>query len=367
MTTAEVLDRVLSFQSRGDILTQPGVFRGQRFNPAWGGYEREENNIFFAFTVIHILKRIAPGLSVQEQVKIDQSISHVKALLPYYMNPFDGLSVNYWPRFPAGHFPNGKLYRHTERFKASDDIDDTGYAMAIWGPDLIDFDALTQKLIPFCQGVVRKNHKTDPVLSNLPAYNTWMGHHMAVDVDVCVLANFLPPLLATRKALNQYDEASLDFLVEVVGNRWYTGIPHLVCGYYFKVPVMVYHLARHLNLLPDPWATKIKDAILRDWDSLSAYIENPIHRLIMDSAAIYLGVKPAGLEPVITEHEVAQPYTCYYMGMLTALDYPIINQIADQPFFQVQKKCEAFNWALWLENQVLRSGYLPGPLWWSSL
>jgi hypothetical protein len=360
----EGLKLLAELQSKGDEFTQPGIFPGQRFNPTWGSYERQENNIFFALTILHLLKRIQPFLPEEGQQIIENIDHNVKSIFHYYLNPFDGLSVNYWPRFPAGHFPNGYFYHLSDRFKAPDDIDDTGYAFAIWGPSVADFEALTKKVIPYCQGISRKNHKIPSHLAKLPAYNTWMGHHMAVDVDVCVLANFLPPILAAKSDLNQYDEASLDYLVEVVGNRWYLKIPHLVCGYYFKVPVMAYHLARHLSLLPDPWAQKIKDALIRDWEAILKTAAVPLHHLILDSAARYLNI-PIQADFEMSLEQARSRYTCYYMGMLTPLDFPVINQIADKGLFQVQKYCESFNIALWLENQVLKAGAKPGRLWWS--
>jgi hypothetical protein len=363
-TVSAALTLLSQLQSQGDELTQPGVFRGQRFNPYWGKYHREENNIFFALTVLHILKRVEPFVGEADIKVINEIDAKVKALLPYYVNPFDGLSYNYWPRFPAGHFPNGFLYHRSARFKAPDDIDDTGYAYAIWGPSIADFEALTKKVIPYCQGVTRRNHKIPKHLAALPAYNTWMGHHMAVDVDVCVLANYLPPMLAAKRDLNQYDEASLKFLQEVVQDKWYLKIPHLVCGYYLKVPVMAYHLARHLDLLPDPWQSKIRASLVRDWEAIVKTQEEPMHGLVLDSAARYLGLGSVQTVPMTLEN-VRQPYTCYYMGMITPLDFPVINQIADGGLFQVRKTCEAFNVALWIENQVLRAGHKPGRLWWS--
>lgn len=352
--------------SQGTDETMPGLVRGQRFNQWWGGYVREENNIFFGLTVAYVLQRMAPAWSPAMQQQVSELVAGLRNQLHWFTNPHDHLSVNYWPRFPAGHFPNGKFYHLNPRFKAPDDIDDTGYALSLWGPDLIDVEDLTNKVIPYCQGVTRKNGKTPPVLAKLPAYNTWMGHHMAVDVDVCVLANYLPPVLALRKDLNLYDVASLDFLVRVVEEKWYQKIPHLVCGYYLRIPIMAYHLARNLNLLPDPWASKIKAALLRDWDQIMATVAEPMHYLVLDSAALYLGISDhMASSQVLSLQQAMQPYTCYYMGMVTPLDYAPVNAIAHYGLFQVRKRCLAFNVALWLENRTLHAGYRPGPFWWS--
>lgn len=349
--------------SSGTDLVLPGLVKGQRFNPWWGGYEREENNIFFGFCVAYVLQRMAPAWPEQYKVEVQQIIDGLSAQLRWFQNPHDGLSFNYWPRFPAGHFPNGKFYHLSSQFKASDDIDDTGYALSLWGPQLLDIDALTRKISPFCQGVVRQNSKTPTVLSSLPAYNTWMGHHMAVDVDVCVLANYLPPILASKQDLNRYDEASLNFLLKVVEERWYLKIPHLVCGYYLRVPIMTYHIARNLNLLPEPWQGKIKKALVRDWEQILTTQAEHMHALVLDTAAMYLDIDWQA-EPM-TLAEAQQPYTCYYMGMLTAVDRPMVNWLAPYGLFQVRKRCPALNLAFWLENQTLKTGYRPGPLWWT--
>ncbi|MBL4587090.1 MAG: hypothetical protein JKX84_08565, partial [Flavobacteriales bacterium] len=124
-TEAEaLLTELQKLQSVGNSIYPKGVFSSQRYHP-FLPYKREDDNLFFTASVVHILQGIASKLTSDEAKIADEIIAPAKQSFSLFKNK-DGLDTfNFWQTKPSRHFPNGRFMHRFKHFQIPDDVDDT--------------------------------------------------------------------------------------------------------------------------------------------------------------------------------------------------------------------------------------------------
>lgn len=353
MTIREQLERVASLQSSGTEVYPAGIFPSQRYHPPLG-IVREDDNVFFTACIVHILQELGGKLEKGEREVSQGIISSALAAYPLFRNK-DGLDTyNFWRTRPSGHFPNGNLMHRFEHFRIPDDIDDTALVYLTENATKERVGELREKLKGHANLAYRQARNTLPEYRHLRVYSSFIGKNMYIDFDVCVLSNLMRLiLLHFATELNEYDRDSLHFICEVVRKGQHQTLPYRVAPQYATTPLILYHLARLLPLLPEEYtdiAPIVRDG-LRQWHgTLGVGME----RLMLENSLLKLK-EPMALGDEYPMSLAADTGFNYFIaGMLTAFEGRLVQRMAESSLTHLRYRCEAFNRILLLENAVLR-------------
>lgn len=353
MTIREQLEHLASLQSSGTEVYPAGIFPSQRYYPPLG-IVREDDNVFFTACIIHILQKLDGKLEEGEREVSQGIIGAALAAYPIFRNK-DGLDTyNFWRTRPSGHFPNGKLMHRFEHFRIPDDIDDTALVFLTENATKERVGELREKLKGHANLAYRQARNTLSEYRHLRAYSSFIGKNMYIDFDVCVLSNLMRLILMHFPSeLNGYDRDSLHFICEVVRKGQHLTMPYRVAPQYASTPLILYHLARLLPLLPKEYADiapAVRDG-LRQWHGKLAV---GMERLMLENALLRLNEPTDAGDGYPMTLAADEGFHYFIAGMLTAFEGSMVQRMAESPLTHLRYRCEAFNRVLLLENAVLR-------------
>lgn len=355
MTAAEQLAQLSSLQSAGTAIYPAGIFPSQRYQPHLG-IVREDDNVFFTACIVHILQGIDRKLNEAERAISHAICEKALAAYPRYSNK-DGLDTyNYWQTMPSRHFPNGRFMHRWEHFRIPDDVDDTALVMLTQGASQERVGALREKLKNHANLAYRQALNTLPEYQGLRAYSSFIGKNMYIDFDVCVLSNLMRLILKHfPDELNAYDSDSLHFICEVLRQGQHLTMPYRVAPQYASTPLILYHVARLLPLLPPAYAD-VRPIVLNGLHDYHSQLPVGMEKLLLENALLQLDEVPAQLLEYPDSIVLSKDFQYYIAGMLTAFEGGLVQWLAAKPLFHLRYRSEAFNRALLLENAVLRRG-----------
>ncbi len=348
-----LLDVLEKAQSKGTSVYPKGIFPSQRYQPHLG-IVREDDNVFFTACIVHVLQGISAMLTEEELAIVQRISDSALSAYPLYRNK-DGLDTyNYWRTRPSGHFPNGNLMHRFEHFRIPDDVDDTALVMLTEQASRERVAALREKLKGHANLAYRRARNTLPEYRDLKVYSSFIGKHMYIDFDVCVLSNLMRLILRHfPDDLNAYDRDSLHFICEVVRKRQHITMPYRVAPQYSTTPLILYHLGRLLPMLPDQFAD-IRPQVTAELLQWHTELPLGIDKLLLENVLLKSSVPFSS--QVEYSDEVAGDRHFYYFiaGMLTAFEGNVVQWLAESPRTHLRYRSEAFNLTVLIENRVLR-------------
>lgn len=346
------IERIAHLQSKGDAPFSAGLFPAQRVNPVIG-YKRTDTTMFFSAIIAFTLQSIRSEAGSDQQDLIDGIIQRVVANYPDFRNK-DGLETyNFWKTKPSGHFPNGHIFRRFEHFRIPDDIDDTAFAYLTTQPEKEDLLWLKNKLAEHANLSRQRIRNTYPEYQSLQAYSTWFGKNMYIEFDVSVLCNMLYCIYKYNLPLNQHDGDSLEYVRSVIETGRYTDVPFRCAHQYPRTPLIVYHVSRLIATFDPEQLRTIREKLISDAGKILSQTKNPMDRVILSISLLRLGEKTSRI-PV--ENFTTNEFKGFYFfiaGLLTAYENAFLYKIAAIPIFHMHWICEAHNWTLLAEYEVL--------------
>jgi len=353
MTAKDSLVRLASLQSKGTAIYPAGIFPSQRYQPHLG-IVREDDNVFFTACIVYILQQLGHLFTPDEHAIAEEICRSAISAYPLFKNK-DGLDTyNYWQTRPSRHFPNGLWMHRFEHFRIPDDIDDTALVLLTEKASKERVGILREKLKAHANLAYRQAKNTFKEYQHLKVYSTFIGKNMYIDMDVCALSNLMRLILPHfANELNAYDTDSLHFICETVRKGQHIQSPYRVAPQYSTTPLILYHLARLLPLLP-AGHQDIRPTVIAQLHQYHHNLPLGFNKLLLENELLKLGESIADM-PVYPS-EMAEDTDFYYFiaGMLTAFEGELPQYFAVSPWTQFRYRSEAFNQTLLLENHVLR-------------
>jgi len=351
----DLLRSLAQEQSQGDSVYPKGIFPSQRYHP-FLPYEREDDNLFFTASIVHILQQVDKALTENEKAIVDEIVESAKTAYPLFKNK-DGLDTyNFWQTVPSRHFPNGKLMHRLEHFRIPDDVDDTALVFLTESVTKERVAQLREKLKLHANLAYKRAFNPLPKYRDLKCYSTFFGKQMYIEFDVCVLSNLMRLILLhfNTDELNEYDRDTLQFISEVIKSGEHRSKPFYAAPNYPTTDLILYHITRLLPLLPEPYKGQVENTLRADISNRSVKAKD-MNRLILESSAIKLGLQEVGHQNVYpSEVELDNHFYFFHAGMITAFENWLAQRFAAHPFFHIRYKSKALNRALLIENMVLR-------------
>ena len=351
-TSQLLVDKIGNLQSDGDRYFPEGIFPAYRDNSLIG-YNRPDTTIFFSAIISFTLQSIRGSADIETQQKIDLIVNKVIQNYPDFRNK-DGLKTyNFWKTKPSKHFPNGHIFRHFEHFRIPDDVDDTAFIYLTSDPDRAEILWLKEKLKQHANGSKQWIQNTYPEYRQLKAYSTWFGKNMYIEFDVCVLTNILYFIFRNDLPLNEHDHDSLEYIRSVVATNRYLDVPFRCAHQYPRTSLIIYHVSRLIAAF-DPLALQsIKEKLIDDALKLLKESKSPMDKVILSTSLLRFGIKA---ERIPIETFTLNDFKGFYFfiaGLLTAYENKILYKISGNELFHMHWLCEAHNWTLLAEYEIL--------------
>lgn len=354
-----LLLELTSLQSRGDSIYPKGIFTSQRYHP-FLPYKREDDNLFFTASVVHILQELRPRLSDEERIIADQIITEAIRTYGLFANK-DGLDTyNFWQTKPSRHFPNGWFMHRFKHFQIPDDVDDTSLVFLTENATKERVGKLRDKLKFHANLAYKRASNPLPKYRDLKCYSTFFGKRMYIEFDICVLSNLMRLILKhfNEDELNEYDRDTLHFISEVISNDEHRSLPFYSAPNYPTTELILYHVARLIPSLPESCKVKIEAKVKNDIsESLSS--TTGMNRIVLENSAMKLGLSVQPRDGNLEEAQNDPKFFFFHAGMITAFENPLAQKLASNSFFHLRYASKALNRALLLENLVLKRDINP--------
>ena len=354
----DLLLELRTLQSKGDSIYPNGVFPSQRYHP-FLPYVREDDNLFFTASVVHMLQGVNDYFTEAEKARVDKMITEAKSSYQLFQNK-DGLDTyNFWQTKPSRHFPNGKFMHRFKHFQIPDDVDDTALVFLTEHASKERVTELREKLKKHANLAYKQAFNPLGKYRDLKCYSTFFGEKMYIEFDICVLSNLMRVILPHFKDdLNEYDHDTLKFVTDAIVNDEHNSLPFYSAPNYPTTELILYHVSRLIPLLPSAYKTKIDAKIKAD---IQSYLKRSsgMNRLILENAALKLNIEIESNTFHSTDVLNDESFYFFHAGMITAFENSVVQKLADNAFFHLRYTSKALNRALLIENMVLKRSLTP--------
>ena len=314
---------------------------------------RPDDNIFFSASVLYVLQSLTKFFNAEE-IQIVKEIGNL--LIPnfqHYTNKPERNSYNFWQKKEGKHFPNGTVLHKLSKFKLPDDIDTTSLIQMV---NRVKYDEAlkTKKCLPnYANGYkywVRNGYEQFKIYK---AYSTWFGEKMPIELDACVLSNCLLWICYNNFKLKENDFASIMLLEDVVFKSLYFSKAFQIAPEYPKSEIIIYHLARLAS--KSDYLANVTNKLIDDIKLMYNTTNNRFAKLILQTSLLRLGIRNSddlGIKSIDIDN-----YWWFTAGMISVYSNTILQQLAPMSVFHFRFISPSFNWALVLENQVLKKSF----------
>ena len=355
MTLDEIIKRIATLQSEGDLYFDEGLFPAQRTNRLLN-YQRPDTTIFFTAIIVFTLKKIKHLVSSKSQILIDKIAAKAVQNYPTFQNK-DGLKTyNFWKTKPSRHFPNGHIFRHFEHFRIPDDVDDTAMIYLTSSSTHEELRWLKEKLSLHANLSKQQIRNTYPEYRDLKAYSTWFGKNMYIEFDACVLSNILYCIYEHQLPINQHDTDSLKYIRSVIETDRYLTEPFRCAHQYPRTVPIIYHVARLMGAFTIPELEPIREKLIVDTRQLLQKKQHTLDEIVLQTSLMRLGAKEVLNAKFGVSNLDKKDFKDFYFfiaGLLTAYENPLLYRLAISPLTQMRWECEAHCWTLVAEYMAL--------------
>ncbi len=372
-TIHSIIQKIASLQSRGAQYFPQGIFPSYRQNK-YLFYKRPDTNIFYTASIVFVLNQLKSSLPADSQLIVEEITS--KAIKNYssFQNK-DGLKTyNFWQTPKDGrvsnHFPNGYIFHRSEHFRLPDDIDDTSLVYLTSQASKDEVVWLKEKLqlhANLSEGPTKKRQikNTFKHYKDLEIYSTWFGKNMAIEFDACALCNLMYLFEEHQLPHNAYDIDTYQYLVGIVKRKEFISHPFRVSHNYATAPLVIYHLARLLGGFANTPLESCRKELIELALLLYQIEKVAMNKILLQTSLLKLSraddfgykneIEDCLKADSILNLLIPDPDFCYFLGpLLSSYEYPILQFFAPMKITQMDWKCEAHEWVLFLENLIER-------------
>jgi len=243
-----------------------------------------------------------------------------------------------------------------------DDMDCTALSLLALGAN----DSTAESIHVLMQAFVNNSSKTVrsviPAFDTLGAYSTWFGIKFPVVFDMSVLCNVLAFVNAYNLPWKKADSASLEVIVKTIQNDYHISKPVYVSPVYPKTSLILYHIARLMNVKKIPQLESLKIKLVADAARELLLTDNFMEKVILNIAMLKWGYRPPDLIlPASREivKKVEHNNFSFFIANLPSYFKDFLKLLATKKHLGFYNYfCPAFNDALLLEYLVLKRRWL---------
>jgi hypothetical protein len=354
---SRLLRDIASRQVVQDGFYYVGTFPGTRIHASRPQKVSEDNNIFFSGLIAMGLRNIRGGLAGADRDLCDSITARARRAYPYYQNRKGRMTFNFWPTNPPVLFPGDPVLVHLKHSHAlPDDLDDSSILL-----DNMDLPDSTLRRIKalmeaHANGLTGTLHTGYSRYKRAPAYSTWYGKRMPIDMDCSVLCNILYWVCRNRLPFSRVDSASIVVLKDMIVRELPWRDPAFVSPHYSRTPVILYHIGRLLGSCSIAALDSLKPLLLSETRAALAHTDSYMDQVLLSSTLLRLGAPPASV-PAIVIHSMDEDDASFVFFIASFSDYfrnPFRRIFLQNRFIRYEFRSVAYNRFLLLEYMVLR-------------
>ena len=355
-----LLKKIAAQQVKQDDYFLPGIFPSFISKRESFSDKKKDNNIFFNTLIAYTLSDIKLYVAKDNQLLIDEILSNAKPVFSKFKNQKGRNTYNFWRTDTSFKYPyRGLINPFKKNITLPDDMDDTVLSLlALQANDSVA-SAVHALMQSFTNSDSNKVRSVISSYAQLPAYSTWFGKKFPVVFDVSVLCNLLSFVQLYNLPWTKADSASLNVIVATIKNNDHINQPVYASPYYPKTSLILYHIARLMNIKKIPELDALKVKLLTDAVTEFANTKNIVEKIILSSAIIKWGYTPPAFElPTIDEAEstIEQNDFSFFVGNIPSYFPGWLRKYATEKntglFYHY---CPAYNDALLLEYLLLKN------------
>lgn len=353
-----LLKRIAVQQIQSDDFFLQGIFPSYISKHENFSSRKKDNNIFFNGLIAYTLHDIKPYVTLQHQQLIDSIRSNAKSLFAKFKNTKGRDTYNFWRTDSAYDYPySGLLKPFAKNISLPDDMDDTVLSLLALNADDSTAKIMHTLMQQFVNNDSNKVRSIIQEYDRLQAYSTWFGKKFPVVFDVSVLCNVLAFVQFYDLPWTKADSASLEVIVKTIENNYHFSKAVYASPYYPKTSLILYHIARLMQIKPISELEALKIKIISDAAKELALTKNVLEKIILSSTILKLGYEPPAINISANdiEKQIEQNDFCFFVGNVPSYfkDFSRAFATANNIGF-FYHYCPAYNDALLLEYLVLK-------------
>ncbi len=293
ITASLLLKRIQTLQIQKANYFPVGSFESYREYTMNKGQVKADFNPFFIGLICFTLRNLYLFLDQSDQLIATQIIESGAPVINLFKNKNGRDTYNFWTADRKLIFPNSGWLNWFDKSSAlPDDLDDTVISMLA-----LDTDKETAKKVHllmqgYLNGTFKKINNTYPEYENMPFYSTWFGNKMPIDLDISVLSNILYFVNKYELPYTKADSASLNLIVQVLQNKQYLTEPAYISPWYKRVPLILYHLSRLMQLKSIPALEIYRPVLIADAYKSLAETTNFLDKVMLSTTLYRFGKTP---------------------------------------------------------------------------
>jgi len=332
-----------------------GMFYGYRESGGAPHNYVKDNNIFFTAITAFAFRNMLPYLTDSNRAIAKSIISQAASVYPKFQNRTGLPFYNFWAS-DGTFMPNSLYFKYLRPiFGQGEDADDTVMILMTAKNNDSSNHIAKKRMIGVSNLSRRKIISTFKRYRNLPAYSTWMGFKMTPDFDFSVQCNIMYFMFDKHLTFVKQDTATLQYLAEMVKNRYYLSRPVYISPYYVKTSVLLYHITRLMGGFTIPQLEPYRPQLVADIREELKKTTNVMDQIILRTSLLRLreSAPPLDLNS-IEEFENSNQKKFIFFQARPAFSYPTPAKqiLLHFSYFNSYFYCPAYNKTLWLEYLV---------------
>ncbi len=354
ITIDYLLDKIETQQLKRNIFFIDGVFPSYINASRKFKTKKKDNTIFYSTLIAYVLKNNYNSFSAEQKIICDSIIARSIRSAKYFKNKTRN-TYNFWRTDTTTRFHYSWWLPILNGNSAlPDDMDDTVLGLLMNDEDGNSTEALHQlmQLYNNSKPPLRTTYK---VYKNDRAYSTWFGKKFPVVFDVSVMCNILSFLQQNNLKWTKADSASLLHIIQTIQRSDIVKHPAFVSPYYANTSIILYHLARLMNIKPIDELEKIKPKLISIANQQLQSSNNILEKIILSSTLIKWKQQPQQLNISINDFKnIEQNNLPFFIGNIPSyFKQPFKEDFISLRLLMYNHYCPAWNDCLLLEYLLL--------------
>lgn len=314
------------------------------------GYRRQDHSAYFTAIIFQGLLCIRHLMEDDEKDLLEKMRMKACEGLSPFRNSHGLERYNFWGTNPAGHFPNGKLFRHIARLRPPDDADDSVMIYQLQKRPAEEALWLKNHIDEYANGSRAWVSNCPEEYRELRAWCTFFCRDMPLGFDACVISNILFFNRLYDFEVNFKEQDSMHYLSLMLSNKDHLLRPQEVAPYYPETATILFHLARLLAFFQPEGLENRRKQVVRDVEKMLKKPLRKVERLLLEIAWLHL---TATIPPVYTGRDRQDPFAFFVLPLTQEYEGGFLRWLARRRLSHIRFACPAHEVALQLEKEIL--------------
>lgn len=289
----QLLHRIDQLQVKENGVFPKGLFPSYRTYALNQDRQKADINPFFTGLILFTLQKHKDKLTTYQKYLVNNiTTASLPALLSFKNTERN--TFNFWSTNEKKIFPNSGWLNLLDKTNAlPDDMDDTVIILMAMNSDKMTSSEVHNLMQYHANNGNYNINRVITPLRKFGAYSTWFGVKWPIDFDICVLSNVLYFVQSNEFIFNKADSASLKLIEMAIKDDLHIKLPKMIAPHYTESSIILYHIARLMNLKKNEDLEKFKPKLIEQAKFLLKNSNVFMEKVILQTSLMYWGIQPS--------------------------------------------------------------------------